>query len=57
MIKARSVLPGLLLLMVAAGKVFLPTGKYGPKPAPTAEAPDPLQPVVPGTFEILVFGK
>jgi YVTN family beta-propeller protein len=39
------------------GRIFLPTGRFGPKPAPSAKVPNPLVPVVPGTFEILVFGQ
>ena len=38
-----------------SGRVFLPTGKFGPKPAPTAKVPHPFAPVVPGSFEILVI--
>jgi YVTN family beta-propeller protein len=38
------------------GRVFLPTGRFGPKPAPTEKTPNPLPPVVPGTFDVLVFG-
>lgn len=36
------------------GRIFLPTGRFGPGPAPTDQVPNPLPPVVPGTFEILV---
>jgi len=39
-----------------SGRIFLPTGKFGPKPAPTEKTPNPLPPVVPGTFEVLVIG-
>ena len=39
------------------GRIFLPSGKFGPAPAPTPKAPHPLPPVVPGTFEILVIGR
>ena len=39
------------------GRIFLPTGRFGPKPAPTAKVPHPLAPVVPGTFEILVINR
>ena len=39
------------------GRIFLPTGKFGPKPAPTAKTPNPLPSVVPGSFEILVLGQ
>jgi len=37
------------------GRIFLPTGAFGPKPEPTAKVPHPLAPVVPGSFEILVI--
>lgn len=37
------------------GRIFLPTGQFGPKPAATEKVPNPLPPVVPGTFEILVI--
>ena len=39
------------------GRIFLPTGRFGPKPAPTAKVPHPLAPVVPGSFEILVINR
>lgn len=39
------------------GRIFLPTGKFRPKPAPTPQAPHPPAPVVPGTFEILVIER
>jgi DNA-binding beta-propeller fold protein YncE len=39
------------------GRIFLPAGKFGPKPAPTAKTPNPLPPVVPGSFEILVLSQ
>ncbi len=39
------------------GRIFLPSGKFGPRPAPTPRTPNPLPPVVPGTFEILVIGR
>jgi YVTN family beta-propeller protein len=38
----------------ATGKIFLPAGKFGAKPAPTPAMPNPLPSVVPGSFEILV---
>src|SRR5579864_9535961 len=37
--------------------VYLVTAKFGPKPAPTAQEPNPRPPVLPGTFEVLVVGK
>jgi YVTN family beta-propeller protein len=39
------------------GRIFLPTGRFGPKPEPTAKVPHPLAPVVPGSFEILVINR
>jgi len=39
------------------GRIFLPTGQFGPKPEPTTKVPNPLPPVVPGTFEILVLSR
>ena len=39
-------------LDVKTGRIFLPTGRFGPKPA--TGQPQQLPPVVPGTFEILV---
>jgi YVTN family beta-propeller protein len=39
------------------GRIFLPSGKFGAKPEPTAKVPNPLPPVVPGTFEVLVIGR
>jgi DNA-binding beta-propeller fold protein YncE len=39
------------------GRVFLPTAKFSPKPAPTATVPNPSAPIVPGTFEVVVVAK
>jgi YVTN family beta-propeller protein len=39
------------------GRLFLATGKYGPRPAPTAANPHPWPTIVPGTFTILVVGQ
>lgn len=39
------------------GRIFLPAGRFGPTPAPTAKTPHPLAPVIPGSFEILVIGQ
>jgi len=36
------------------GKIYLPAGKFGDKPAATAATPNPLPSVIPGSFEILV---
>ena len=37
------------------GRIYLPTGRFGPNPAPTAKTPHPLSSVIPGSFEVLVF--
>jgi DNA-binding beta-propeller fold protein YncE len=37
--------------------VFLLTAEFGPTPAPTKEQPRPRPPVLPGTFQLLVYGK
>lgn len=39
------------------GRLFLPTGRFGPKLAPVPGKPDPLPPVIPGSFEVLVVGQ
>ena len=39
------------------GRIFLPTGKFGSKPDPTAKVPHPSAPVIPGSFAILVIGQ
>lgn len=39
------------------GRVFLPTGRFGPAPAPTADRPNPRPRLLPGTFEVLVVGQ
>lgn len=36
--------------------LYLPTARFGPAPAPTAETPRPRAPILPGTFEVLVVG-
>jgi YVTN family beta-propeller protein len=46
-----------LVLDPTTGRIFLPTGQFGPKPAPTAKVPHPLAPVIPGSFEILVIAQ
>jgi len=37
--------------------VFLATAEFGPAPAPTKEQPKPRPQAVPGSFQVLVFGK
>ena len=36
--------------------LYLSTAKFGPKPAPTAQEPDPDPIEIPGTFHLLVYG-
>jgi DNA-binding beta-propeller fold protein YncE len=38
-------------------RVFLVTAEFGPAPAPTPEQPRPRPTIVPGTFQVLEFGK
>jgi DNA-binding beta-propeller fold protein YncE len=38
-------------------KIFLPTAKFGPPPAPTAEQPRPRPAIQPGTFAVLVVSR
>jgi len=37
--------------------VFVVTAEYGPAPAPTKEQPKPRPSVIPGSFQVLVFGR
>ncbi len=37
--------------------VFVVTAEFGPAPAPTKEQPRPRPTVIPGTFQVLEFGK
>jgi DNA-binding beta-propeller fold protein YncE len=37
--------------------VFVATAEFGPAPAPTKEQPRPRPTIVPGTFQVLEFGK
>jgi DNA-binding beta-propeller fold protein YncE len=41
----------------AAGKLYLVTAEFGPKPAPTADQPRPRAPMIPDTFTVLVVGQ
>jgi DNA-binding beta-propeller fold protein YncE len=36
--------------------LYLTTSKFGPKPAPTAQEPDPDPVKIPGTFHLLIYG-
>src|SRR6476646_1921193 len=38
-------------------KVYLPTAQFGTAPAPTKEQPRPRAPMLPNSFEILVYGR
>lgn len=38
-------------------KIYMPTAKFGPAPAPTAAQPRPRPPMLPDSFVILVYGK
>jgi len=38
-------------------KVYLPTAQFGPAPAPTKEQPRPRAPMLPNSFEVLVYGR
>ncbi len=40
----------------ATHRLYLPTARFGPPPAPTADRPRPRPSIVPGSFEILVVG-
>jgi DNA-binding beta-propeller fold protein YncE len=46
-----------IALDAQTGRIFLPTGHFGPKLRPTARTPNPLAPVIPGSFAILVIGQ
>jgi hypothetical protein len=41
----------------ANGRVYLTTAEFGPRPAPTAQAPRPRPSIVPGSFTVLVVGR
>ena len=38
-------------------RIFLPTTKLGPKPAPTKDVPEPKPVMLPGTFHLVVVGR
>ena len=46
-----------IALDAKTGRIFLPTGQFGPKPDPTTKVPHPFPPVLPGSFEILVISR
>jgi DNA-binding beta-propeller fold protein YncE len=41
----------------AAGKVYLVTAQFGPRPEPTAANPKPRLAIIPDTFTVLVVGS
>ena len=44
-----------LALDAASGRVYIPTAKFGPPPAPTADRPHPRPSILPGTFHVMVI--
>lgn len=46
-----------MALDAASHAVYLVTSKFGPPPSPTAAAPRPRPPAIPGTFTLLVYGR
>ena len=38
-------------------RIFLVTAQFGPLPDSTAAQPRPRRPMVPGTFQLMVFGE
>ena len=38
-------------------KVYVVTAKFGPAPAPTADAPHPRPAILPGSFEVIELGQ
>jgi hypothetical protein len=38
-------------------QIYLVTAEFGPKPAPTADQPNPRPPILPDSFVVLVVGK
>jgi hypothetical protein len=40
-----------------AHKLYVPTAEFGPAPPPSPDGKKGRPPVLPGTFEILVFGR
>jgi DNA-binding beta-propeller fold protein YncE len=46
-----------IALNESSGRVYLPTAKFGPAPAPTAEMPNPRAPMLAASFALLVVGQ
>jgi DNA-binding beta-propeller fold protein YncE len=44
-----------LALDASSGTVYIPTAKFGPPPAPTADRPHPRPAILPGTFHVMVI--
>lgn len=38
-------------------RIYLVTAEFGPRPAPTANQPNPRPPILPGTFRLLVMAR
>jgi len=38
----------------STGRLFLPAGRFGPAPAPTAAVPEPHAPLIPASFAVIV---
>jgi YVTN family beta-propeller protein len=38
-------------------RIYLVTAEFGPRPAPTANQPNPRPPILPGTFRLLVLAR
>lgn len=43
-----------IALDAKTGRLFLPTGRFGPAPAPTAAVPEPRAPLIPESFGVVV---
>jgi len=46
-----------MALDAKTGTVYVVVGKFGPRPAPTAENPRPWPTMIPGSFEVLVVSR
>jgi DNA-binding beta-propeller fold protein YncE len=46
-----------LALSPSSGRIYLPTAKFGPAPAPTVEIPNPRAPMLAASFALLVVGQ
>ena len=59
LVQTVKTLPGArtMALDQKTGRVYLPIADLGPLPNPTPAVPNPRQPIIPGTFSVLVVGK